>query len=164
MPKEGTTSTFMPGVVEPPFGIDRILFSVLEHAYYARPKEQGTEEKQTRGVLKFSANIAPYKLTILPQDQRITRDEKYPELMRTIRGKVSFLGHSSTVDDSNATLGKRYSRNDELGIPFACTVDFDSLKDGCVTLRERDSMKQIRLKADKVGGLLHDLCTARKSW
>jgi len=159
-----STTTFTPGVVEPSFGIDRILFSVLEHAYYARPKEQGTEEKQTRGVLKFSANIAPYKLTILPQDQRITRDEKYPELMRTIRGKVSSLGHSCTVDDSNATLGKRYSRNDELGIPFACTVDFDSLQDDTVTLRERDSMGQVRLRAAEVAATLHDLCWGRRTW
>uniref|UniRef100_A0A7S2K6A6 glycine--tRNA ligase n=1 Tax=Zooxanthella nutricula TaxID=1333877 RepID=A0A7S2K6A6_9DINO len=159
-----TTTTFMPGVVEPSFGIDRILFSVLEHAYYARPKEEGDGDKQTRGVLAFSATVAPYKLTILPQDQRIARENKYEDLKDLIRKRIAALGHSSTVDDSAATLGKRYARNDELGIPFACTVDFDSLKDECVTLRERDSMRQVRLKADKVGGLLHDLCTARKSW
>lgn len=159
-----STTTFMPGVVEPSFGIDRILFSVLEHAYYARPKEEGDGDKQTRGVLAFAPLVAPYKLTILPQDQRIAREAKYEDMMAMIKKRVSAMGHTCTVDDSGATLGKRYARNDELGIPFACTVDFDSLKDDCVTLRERDSMKQVRLRADSVGDLLHDLSTARTSW
>mmetsp|Transcript_17955 Transcript_17955/g.54024 ORF Transcript_17955/g.54024 Transcript_17955/m.54024 type:complete len:631 (-) Transcript_17955:80-1972(-) len=159
-----STITFMPGVVEPSFGIDRILFATLEHAYYARPKDASSDDKQTRGVLAFSPCIAPYKLTILPQDQRITRDEKYEGLMRTIRQKVSSLGHTCTCDDSNATLGKRYARNDELGIPFACTVDFESLNDGCVTLRERDSTVQVRLDAKEVAPLLHELVWGRQKW
>jgi len=159
-----TTTTFMPGVVEPSFGIDRILTATLEHAYYARPKDPNAEDKQIRGVLAFPAAIAPYKLTLLPQDQRITREAKYEELSGAIRKRVTALGHTCTVDDSSANLGKRYARNDELGIPFACTVDFDSLKDDCVTLRERDSMKQVRLKASEVGPILHDLCWGRKTW
>mmetsp|Transcript_110556 Transcript_110556/g.263564 ORF Transcript_110556/g.263564 Transcript_110556/m.263564 type:complete len:628 (+) Transcript_110556:112-1995(+) len=158
-----STTTFTPGVVEPSFGIDRILFSVLEHTYYARPKE-ASDEKQTRGVLAFPSAIAPYKMTILPQDQRIQRDEKYPEIMYSMQSQVTELGHTCTVDDSNATLGKRYARNDELGIPFACTVDFTSLEDSTVTLRERDSMVQIRLPAAEIGELLDDLCCNRKSW
>jgi len=159
-----STQTFMPGVIEPSFGIDRILFSVLEHSYYARPKEASEGDKQTRGVLSFPSAIAPYKMTILPQDQRIQRDPKYPELMSLMQGKVNSLGHTCTVDDSNATLGKRYSRNDELGIPFACTVDFTSLEDSTVTLRERDSMVQVRMPAADVGSLLHDLCWNRTTW
>jgi len=159
-----STTTFMPGVVEPSFGIDRILFATLEHSYYCRPKEADSEEKQTRGVLAFPAIIAPYKITILPQDQRICRDDKYEEILGLIRKRVTALGHTCTVDDSNATLGKRYSRNDELGIPFACTVDFDSLKDDCVTLRERDSMAQVRLPVKEVGQIIHELCGCRKTW
>jgi len=159
-----TTTTFMPGVVEPSFGIDRILFALLEHSYYARPKEPGAEEKQVRAVLAFPANIAPYKLTILPQDQRIGRDDKYHRLLREMKSKISSLGHTCTVDDSNATLGKRYSRNDELGIPYGCTVDFTSLEDDTVTLRERDSMKQVRLAASAVALVLHDLCWGRTTW
>merc|ERR1719213_443510 len=103
-------------------------------------------------------------MTILPVDQRISREEKYPELMKLIRDNVSSRGHSCSLDDSNVTIGKRYARNDELGIPFACTVDFDSLKDGSVTLRERDSMAQVRLMAEDVGPILHDVCWGRKSW
>mmetsp|Transcript_214 Transcript_214/g.445 ORF Transcript_214/g.445 Transcript_214/m.445 type:complete len:630 (-) Transcript_214:136-2025(-) len=159
-----STITFMPGVVEPSFGIDRILFATLEHAYYARPKDASSDDKQTRGVLAFSPCIAPYKLTILPQDQRITRDEKYEGLMRTIRQKVSSLGHTCTCDDSNATLGKRYARNDELGIPFALTLDFTTLEDSTATLRERDSMGQIRLPLAKAPVLLRDMCSGETSW
>lgn len=164
MKEKQTTTCFMPGVVEPSFGIDRIFFSCLEHTYYARPKDAGEDAKQIRGVLGFPASIAPYKMTILPVDQRITREDKYAELMKSIRGKVSSLGHSCTVDDSNATIGKRYSRNDELGIPFACTVDFDSFKDGTVTLRERDSMEQVRMPAANVATVLHEVCWGRKNW
>lgn len=159
-----TTSTFMPSVIEPSFGIDRILFATLEHAYYARPKDASDEGKQTRGVLSFPSNIAPYKMTILPQDQRISRDPKYADLMGTLLSKVNSLGHTCTVDDSNATLGKRYSRNDELGIPFACTIDFTSMEDKTVTLRERDSMVQIRLPAENVPAVLHELCWCRRTW
>mmetsp|Transcript_49046 Transcript_49046/g.116700 ORF Transcript_49046/g.116700 Transcript_49046/m.116700 type:complete len:625 (+) Transcript_49046:65-1939(+) len=158
-----STVTFMPGVVEPSFGIDRILFSVLEHSYYARPKEAG-DEKQTRGVLSFPPNIAPYKLTLLPLDQRITREEKYTELAREMRKKLAALGHTYTVDDSNATIGKRYARNDELGIPFAVTADFDTIKDGTVTLRERDVMEQVRLPAADVPSVVHELCSKRRVW
>jgi len=159
-----TTSTFTPGVIEPSFGIDRILFATLEHAYYQRPKDDKNDDKQTRGVLAFPPNIAPYKLTLLPQDQRIRDKPKCAELMKIIRSKISSLGHSSTLDDSNATLGKRYSRNDELGIPFACTIDFQSMEDDTVTLRERDCMDQVRMRADEVGYVLHDLCWGRRTW
>merc|ERR1711972_938006 len=110
-----STTTFMPSVIEPSFGIDRILFATLEHSYYARPKEADAEDKQIRGVLAFPSLVAPYKLTMLPQDQRITREAKYEELSAIIRRRVTALGHTCTIDDSGATLGRRYARNDELG-------------------------------------------------
>jgi glycyl-tRNA synthetase len=159
-----TVNIFMPGVVEPSFGIDRIFFAVIEHVYYARPKEEGGEDKQTRGVLAFPAAIAPYKLIILPLDQRVGRDDAYSDMMTRMRRKLGALALSYTVDDSNATIGRRYARNDELGIPFAVTVDFDSLKDGTVTLRERDSTEQIRLKAADVPQAVADMVSGRKQW
>jgi len=159
-----STTTFMPGVVEPSFGIDRILFATLEHAYYARPKDASDDGKQTRGVLRLPGSIAPYKLTLLPLDQRISRDEKSAAMMQMIRQKVSALGHSCTMDESGATVGRRYARNDELGIPFACTVDFTSLEDNAVTLRERDSMGQIRLPAVDVAPVVHGLLLGRRTW
>ena len=72
-----TTNIFTPGVIEPSFGVDRILFSIFEHTYYARPKDDISDDKQTRGVLALPVLIAPYKVTVLPLDQRIIRDERY---------------------------------------------------------------------------------------
>merc|ERR1712039_824445 len=88
---------------------------------------------------------------------------------KAVRSKIASLGHSCTVDDSNATIGKRYSRNDELGIPFACTVDKDTIDEAgdkfeTVTLRERDSMEQVRLPVGDVPSVLHDLCWGRRTW
>lgn len=160
-----STRTFMPGVIEPSFGIDRILFATLEHAYYSRPKEEKDEDsKQIRSVFRFSPNIAPYKLTVLPLDQRIARDDKYKDMLQTIRSRTAAWGHSCTVDDSGATVGKRYSRNDELGVPFAVTVDFDSLEDQTVTMRERDTMVQIRLPAAEVAQVVHSVCCGQRKW
>merc|ERR1712110_766123 len=89
---------------------------------------------------------------------------KYIDLSNTLRKRLTALGHSYTVDDSGATIGKRYSRNDELGIPFAMTVDFDSIKDGTVTLRERDSMEQVRLPSEEVARVVHDIVSGRRTW
>merc|ERR1712014_508684 len=103
----------------------------------------GEDKGQTRGVLAFAATSAPYKCAILPLDQRISRDDKFQKMFAGLRQELSALGLSYTSDESGATIGRRYSRNDELGIPFAVTFDLDSLQtDGCVTLRERDSMDQ----------------------
>mmetsp|Transcript_17958 Transcript_17958/g.54030 ORF Transcript_17958/g.54030 Transcript_17958/m.54030 type:complete len:625 (-) Transcript_17958:80-1954(-) len=159
-----TVNAFTPGVIEPSFGIDRIFTSLLEHAYYVRPKEEDSADTQTRGVLSLAASIAPYKCAILPLDQRIARHEKAIELMGAFRSELSATGLSYTVDESGAAIGRRYARNDELGIPFACTVDFESLNDGCVTLRERDSTVQVRLDAKEVAPLLHELVWGRQKW
>merc|ERR1719383_38722 len=157
-----TTVSWMPGVVEPSFGVDRILWSMLEHTYYVRSQESD-DKGVVRSVFKFPASIAPYKLAILPLDQRIARDAKFVELAKDVKKKLGGLGHSSTQDDSNAAIGRRYARNDELGIPFAVTFDFQTLEDATVTLRERVSMTQVRMPAASVASEVHDLCT-RKSW
>ncbi|CAE6955787.1 Gars1 [Symbiodinium natans] len=126
-----TVNAFTPGVIEPSFGIDRIFASLLEHVYYARPKEEpgDDKDKQTRGVLAFAPSSAPYKCVILPLDQRIARDERYLNMMDAFQVQLVELGLSFTLDESNATIGKRYSRNDELGIPYAITFDFDTLEE-----------------------------------
>merc|ERR1712150_157954 len=157
-----SVNSFTPSVIGPSFGIDRIFSAILDHVYYARPAEEG--EKQTRGVLAFAANIAPYKCTMLPLDQRIVRDEKFVNIKQDVCSRLSQLGLSTTTDESGATLGRRYARNDELGIPFAVTYDFTTLQDKTVTVRERDTMRQIRLPVNDVPGLLSDLCEGRSTW
>jgi len=159
-----SVSAFTPGVIEPSFGIDRIFTVILEHVYYVRPKDESNDDKQTRAVLGLPACTAPYKVAILPLDQRISRNEKYIEDIMAFRSQLSSLGLSSTSDESGAAIGRRYSRNDELGVPFALTYDFDSLEDGAVTLRERDLMDQIRLPLADTAELLRDLCAGEILW
>jgi glycyl-tRNA synthetase len=165
-----TTNNFIPGVIEPSFGADRILFSIFEHSYYARPKEENSDDKQTRGVLALVPSIAPYKVTILPLDQRITRDERYAKVFRTLREMFSMEAGSDackitwTTDDTGAALGKRYARNDELGICFAITIDFDTFDDNKCTLRERDSCTQIRLPLVEVRTVLVKLIEGEVIW
>jgi len=159
-----TVHSFTPGVVEPSFGIDRIMTAALEHSYYARPKDVDSDDKQTRGVLSLSASIAPYKCTLLSLDQRISRDQRFAKLSRGIRERLVGHGLSYTTDDSGVSLGKRYARNDELGIPFAITIDFDTLESGIVTLRERDTMDQAKMLDFEVVDRIADLCVGAADW
>jgi len=153
-----SVNAFTPGVIEPSFGIDRIFTSILDHAYYSRPDDA------SRGVLSLPYCIAPYKCAILPLDQRISRHDKYAEIGGGFRKELSSFGLSFTVDESGATIGRRYARNDELGIPFAITFDFTTLEDETVTMRERDNMQQIRLKLSECAELIRDLCAGEKVW
>ena len=126
---------FVPGVIEPSFGIGRILAAIMEHSFYLR-----TGDEQ-RAVFSFAPTIAPFKAVLLPLDSRIDADTHCVP----IADALNAAGVSSTIDDSSASIGKRYARSDELGTPFAVTFDLNSLSDARVTLRERDSMAQVRL-------------------
>jgi len=85
-------------------------------------------------------------------------------LMEGFRKEISSMGLSFTVDESGAAIGRRYARNDELGIPFAVTFDFDTLQDSTVTMRERDTTHQIRLPVTDVAELVRNLCAGEVSW
>jgi glycyl-tRNA synthetase len=82
----------------------------------------------------------------------------------TVAQKLRAHGISNKVDDSSQSIGRRYARNDELGTPFGITVDFDTLKDGTITLRERDSTKQIRATQEEVFEIIKDLVDGRRTW
>jgi glycyl-tRNA synthetase len=144
---------FVPSVIEPSFGIGRIITGVLEHNFSTR---EGDEQ---RAVLSFAPVIAPYKAVVLPQDPRISKDT-----VRVISAALTREGLSNIVDDSSASLGKRYSRCDEVGIPFGITVDFDTAKDNCVTIRERDTCAQIRVPIADVTSLLKGICEGESNW
>lgn len=156
-----SVNAFTPGVIEPSFGIDRIFAAVLDHVYYARPTE---EKDETRGVLAFPGAVSPYRCCILPLDQRVARHDNYNALATTFRSQLSGLSLPYTIDESGATIGRRYARNDELGVPFACTFDFETLEDSTVTLRERDSTWQIRLPVSEVPRLVRKLCSGEVAW
>lgn len=126
---------FVPFVVEPALGADRLLLVALVDAYDVEKLENGEE----RVVLHFHPSLAPVKAAVLP----LSKDEK---LMEMANGIYSDLIKKWNVEyDETQSIGKRYRRQDELGTPFCITVDFESLQDQAVTIRERDSMKQERV-------------------
>ncbi|TVY44542.1 putative glycine--tRNA ligase [Lachnellula cervina] len=145
---------YTPNVIEPSFGIGRIFYSLLEHVYWHRPGDVA------RGVLSIPPLVAPSKVLIVP----LSRSPGFASHVKRLSGRLRSLGISHTVDDSSASIGKRYSRNDELGTPFGITVDFDSLKDDTITLRERDSIKQIRASVDDVLGAVVSLVCGTELW
>ena len=145
---------FTPSVIEPSFGMGRILYSLLEHSFYQR---EGDEQ---RIVMKFKPAVAPNKCAILP----ISSGPEVNAVVDEIAAELMESDISTKVDKSGAALGRRYARADELGVPFAVTVDFDTLKDDTVTLRERDSMVQIRLAKEEITRLVFDIVHGRTTW
>jgi len=145
---------FTPSVIEPSFGMGRILYSLLEHSFSQR------EADEQRCVMKFNPLVAPYKCAVLP----ISSNAECNAVVDSIATELMEENFSTRVDKSTAALGRRYARVDEIGIPFAITVDFDTLKDATVTLRERDSMTQIRLPKRDVVALVHDFVHSKITW
>ena len=130
-----TVREFVPNVIEPSFGIGRILYALIEHSWYRRPGDD-----EARNVLAFPVVTAPFKALVTP----ISNNASFSPFINECASLLRRNGLSNKVDESAASIGRRYARADELGTPFAITVDFQTLKDQTVTLRERDSLKQIR--------------------
>jgi len=135
---------YIPFVVEPALGVDRLLLVLLVDAYEEQPLENG----ETRTVLHFHPSIAPIKAAVLP----LSKDEK---LMETADGIYRGLLKKWNVEyDETQSIGKRYRRQDELGTPFCITVDFETANDQAVTVRDRDTMKQDRVKIEELDSYL----------
>lgn len=136
----------IPHVIEPSVGVERTVLAVLCDAY--------TEEKvkdETRVVLKLDKKLAPIKVAVFP----LLRNK--PELVKKAREVFEILKlHFTCEFDDNGNVGKRYRRQDELGTPYCVTIDFDSLEKKDVTIRDRDTMKQERVKIDKLKKLLEE--------
>ena len=141
---EETNEHIVPYVVEPAAGLTRTLAVTLIEAYTEEPDEKGDK----RVVLKFRPNIAPVKVAILP----LSKNEKLRPLAKKVHEIVRPLW--STQFDETQSIGRRYRRQDEIGTPYCVTVDFDSLEDDAVTIRERDSQDQVRIP---VAGLVDAL-------
>ena len=132
---------FLPYVIETSAGLDRTILSLLCDAY--------TEEPE-RVVLKLKPSLAPIKLAVLPL-------MKKEELENPALKIFEDLSKSFKIEyDASGSIGKRYRRHDEIGTPYAVTVDYDSLKDQTVTVRERDSMQQTRMAMDNIAKFLRD--------
>jgi glycyl-tRNA synthetase len=126
---------YTPGVIEPSFGMGRITYCVLEHCFRVREKDT------KRTFFAFPPVVSPYKVSILP----LIDDEEMRSFIEPIRRSLIMNGISYKVDDGTDSVGKRYARTDEIGIPFGITIDKDTIKDKTVTLREIVTMKQIRI-------------------
>ncbi|MDX1957999.1 MAG: glycine--tRNA ligase [Leptospiraceae bacterium] len=131
---------YIPYVVEPALGLNRLFLAVMCDAY----EEEKLEDGETRTVLRFAPRVAPVKIGIFPLMKKDGLEEKAKEIYE------SMLSHWSSEYDDSGAIGKRYRRQDELGTPYCITVDYDTLKDNTVTVRERDSMKQERVFIDKL--------------
>ena len=94
----------------------------------------------------------------------LSSNEAFSPTIQRLRKKLAALGISKSVDDSSASIGKRYSRNDELGTPFGITIDFQSIKDNTVTLRERDTTKQVRSDEDTICKAIQHMVNGAKTW
>lgn len=129
-----TNEKYVPYVIEPSLGVERMVLALLCNAY----EEEELEGGDSRVVMHFHPAIAPYKVAVLPL-QKKALGEKSEEIFRNLSKKFS-----ATYDET-ASIGKRYRRQDEIGTPYCVTVDFDTLEDNCVTVRERDSMQQERV-------------------
>ncbi|AVM43039.1 glycine--tRNA ligase [Fastidiosipila sanguinis] len=124
---------YVPYVVEPSVGADRLLLAVYADAY----AEEELEGGDSRSVLRFHPAIAPVKIAILPLSKKLTEEaEKLHELLSP---------HYAVELDERQSIGKRYRRQDEIGTPYCVTIDFDSLEDNAVTIRHRDTMEQVRV-------------------
>ena len=134
-----TGEKYVPYVIEPSLGVERMVLTLLCNAY----EEQELEGGDSRVVMHFHPFIAPYKVAVLPL-QKKALGEKAEEIYKNLSKKFS-----ATYDES-ASIGKRYRRQDEIGTPFCVTVDFDTLEDNCVTVRDRDTMEQVRISIDEL--------------
>jgi glycyl-tRNA synthetase len=130
----------VPHVIEPSYGIDRMCYAVLEQAY-----DEDIADGETRTVMHLSPNVAPVQVAVFPLMTRDGLDTIAHEITRTFHKK----GILAEYDDSGA-IGRRYRRQDEIGTPFAITVDYDTKENNTVTLRDRDSMKQVRIPITKL--------------
>ncbi len=140
-----TNERFFPYVIEPAAGATRTTFAFLIDAY--------TEEEvegETRTVLKLHHRLAPYKVAVLPLSKK-------DELIEPAQRIATELRRRYMVElDVTQSIGRRYRRQDEIGTPFCVTVDFDSLEDGAVTVRDRDTMGQDRVSMDKLASYLEE--------
>lgn len=152
---------YVPHVVEPSFGIDRLMVAVIEHAYFEAEKsplkKESDHEQGPYRVMRLKAEVSPVKCGVFP----LMNKDGLPEVALPVekelrkRGLITYYDHSGSI-------GRRYARMDEIGTPFNVTVDYDSLKDSTVTLRERDTGAQKRIPSIEVPGIVEDLIEGKK--
>jgi glycyl-tRNA synthetase len=174
----------IPHVIEPSYGIDRIFYGTMEHAYdeenvaqrAAESELKGTGEAETKSeelkgesdtegeeesrlVMHFSSVVAPVQVAVLPLLTRKELADPAKEIVAKLREKTLLVNY-----DDSGTIGRRYRRNDEIGTPYSITVDYDTLEDGTVTIRDRDSMRQVRAPIKGIENMLYELIYRDRSF
>jgi glycyl-tRNA synthetase len=142
---QAANERWVPHVIEPAAGATRTAMAFLMAAY-----DEEEVKGETRVVLRLHHRIAPYKVAVLPLSKKAELSEPARALAAELRG--SFMCDY----DETQSIGRRYRRQDELGTPYCITMDFDSLEDHAVTVRERDSMEQERIAIAEVGAYLRE--------
>jgi len=131
------------------------MYTVLEHSFRQR---EGDEQ---RCYLELPPIIAPIKCSILP----ISSNERFDPIIKLVREQLAAHALSHKIDDASGTIGRRYARTDEIGIPFAITIDFESeAKPHTVTLRHSPSMQQVRMEVSNVGPTVSGLVDGTLDW
>uniref|UniRef100_A0A671WHF1 Glycine--tRNA ligase n=1 Tax=Sparus aurata TaxID=8175 RepID=A0A671WHF1_SPAAU len=146
----------VPNVIEPSFGIGRIMYTIFEHTFQVR---EGDEQ---RTFFSFPATVAPYKCSVLP----LSQNQEFMPFVRELSEAMTKYGVSHKVDDSSGSIGRRYARTDEIGVAFGITIDFDTVNKTphTATLRDRDSMRQIRAEVSELPVIIRDLANGSLSW
>ena len=149
-----TQIKYVPSVIEPSFGIGRVLYAVLEHAFSQR---NGDEQ---RCVMAFKPRMAPVKVALY----RLLNNAAFDPVVNKLKNALSSKSIATRVDSTTTSVGRRYTRGDELGIPFAVTIDYQTLIDGSLTIRDRDTMSQVRVAGDEALSLIEELVEERMPW
>ena len=134
-----TNEKYVPYIIESTYGLDRTILALLFDAYHEEELEDGT----TREVMKLHPFLAPYKVAVLPLVKKY-----HSEYASELRDKLS--KYFMTTYDESASIGKRYRRQDAIGTPFCITVDDETINSGTVTVRDRDTMEQIRIPVEEI--------------
>ncbi|MGN1221047.1 MAG: His/Gly/Thr/Pro-type tRNA ligase C-terminal domain-containing protein, partial [Candidatus Cryptobacteroides sp.] len=137
--------SYTPYVVETSIGVDRMVLAVLSNSY----KEEQLENGESRVVLSIPAPLAPVKVAVMPL---LKNNQELVDLAQKIMDDLKY-DYNCQYDEKDS-IGKRYRRQDAIGTPFCVTVDHDSLEDGCVTIRHRDSMAQERVRIEDLNAII----------
>ena len=134
---KGSTERFIPHVIEPSIGVERLILAVLANAY---------RQEENRVVLALPEELAPYRFCVSP----LLKNK--PELVAKAREVYELLRkkYKNVTWDDSGNIGKRYLKQDEIGTPKCVVIDFDTLEDGTVTVRDRDTTEQIRVKPEEI--------------
>ena len=145
-PKTGKQGwRYVPYVIEPAAGLTRTFLSILIDAYREDIQQDAKGKEKTRVYLKLHPKLAPYKVAVLP----LLKKDGHPEKAKEIAQELRKAG-IRTVYDETSSIGKRYAKQDEIGTPWCLTVDQETLSEGKVTIRERDTTKQTKIVVEKI--------------